>query len=1459
MKNNLFIKVVCLIIAALMIMPALPDNQAYAASIASNNFATINSQNNTALLLGSYYMKVQVFVDGSPVYESESLRFGSRGPGTVTVNANPGYELINLYRSDPGVTTGGSVFTNGSNFVISSGSNNSRTLRIYLESVPPETIIDNEYVSVESQTDTVTGGNTYMRVQIFVDGGSTAVYDSGSSTSSMFRFGSSGPGTITVTEKSGYELSNLYRSSSGRTSGGSPFTNGTVFSIDAGTGNYRTLRIYINTIPQAILDNEYVSVVSQNNTNSSGNYYMRVQIFVDNTNVYDTGGSSGRFRFSNGPGTITVTEKSGYGLSDLYRSSGGSADGGSQFTNGTVFSISSGSGSYRTLRIYLNSAPQTIVDNDYVNIVTQNAATISGNNDDSAYMRVQVFVEGVGSAVYDSGSSSSSMFRFGESGPGTVSINEKSGYEITNIYRSNPNSTSGNNVFNNGTNFQIGAGTGSYRTLRIYLRSIPQTILDNEYVSVVSQNNTNSSGNYYMRVQIFVDNTNVYDTGSSGRFRFSNGPGTITVTEKSGYELLNLYRSSSGSTSGGSLFTNGANFDIGSGSSSYRTLRIYLTSLPQTIVDNEYVTVVSRNRTTDSGSDDSSKFMRVQVYLDDENIPVYDSGSSSSSMFRYGGSGPGAVTVTENSGYRILYLRRSNENTTNGNNAFNNGSDFSISTRPNRYRTLKIYLESLAPKALKINYFYDNVLQPEESTTSIIPIGEQVNLELKNIEGKVFQKARISDDNIERSIDVETKEISFTMPNKEVTLDYYYGTEGQVLLKKTAEPIPGKTNEFYIDLSVEGTPIVTRKAADIVLVFDKSGSMAWGVGGQYSSGPSRMSILKEAANIFINRVIPANEISLNQVSIVTYSGNKNDGAWNDAEILQPFTSINTIAKNSYADLDAVGGTNSQAGFVTAQEAFDESNGARQGVERYVIYMTDGAAGYYYNSSNGNTEGTDSPSESNPNSTAVSRAISSAIDLKNATNAKIYTVAFISNDSGAVQVLNPKDSRGNNRYQEGYYKATSATELTGIYNLLAEKISEEIANNAVITDTLPSDFTFDTTSLPADVTIDTNGKLTWNLGTVNTDEEKIRVAVKYSGDKYGISFTNESCGIEYVHKNTPDEVTTKTFEVPLGVLSPVIELPTQSVPFGYSLVIDPIPSAYDSNKLNAGEDKGYRVSDLSVSIYKHPDHGTVVLNDDGTFLYTPDEGYEGDDSFQYKVIMEITNDYGIDPDGLVGDYVTITTVYINVEKRPTYTLTIHYVQEGIGEMLDLRYSAELAPGQSYSVTSPEVTGWTAQSKTVTGTMPMGDVHVWVTYTRNESKLLQHRMYPNKGLNYELMGAAKEDYKIVSGIDYTFGFEFVAGEDNPNFSLSRSNTVNNTLDTFKLYDESGNLLDSRNTLEGLNGTLIEQGKTYTITYRLRFENNVSGSTSLEVDFEYMDDIPSGVYKELNITSTPMYQLQ
>ena len=38
----------------------------------------------------------------------------------------------------------------------------------------------------------------------------------------------------------------------------------------------------------------------------------------------------------------------------------------------------------------------------------------------------------------------------------------------------------------------------------------------------------------------------------------------------------------------------------------------------------------------------------------------------------------------------------------------------------------------------------------------------------------------------------------------------------------------------------------------------------------------------------------------------------------------------------------------------------------------------------------------------------------------------------------------------------------------------------------------------------------------------------------------------------------------------------------------------------------------------VDGYTHPSHGLVQLNADGTFLYTPDEGYYGYDEFSFIV-------------------------------------------------------------------------------------------------------------------------------------------------------------------------------------------------------------------------------------------------
>ena len=40
--------------------------------------------------------------------------------------------------------------------------------------------------------------------------------------------------------------------------------------------------------------------------------------------------------------------------------------------------------------------------------------------------------------------------------------------------------------------------------------------------------------------------------------------------------------------------------------------------------------------------------------------------------------------------------------------------------------------------------------------------------------------------------------------------------------------------------------------------------------------------------------------------------------------------------------------------------------------------------------------------------------------------------------------------------------------------------------------------------------------------------------------------------------------------------------------------------------------------LHLGGFTQPDHGTVVLNHDGTLTYTPNDGFSGTDSFAYAV-------------------------------------------------------------------------------------------------------------------------------------------------------------------------------------------------------------------------------------------------
>src|SRR5690606_38386077 len=68
------------------------------------------------------------------------------------------------------------------------------------------------------------------------------------------------------------------------------------------------------------------------------------------------------------------------------------------------------------------------------------------------------------------------------------------------------------------------------------------------------------------------------------------------------------------------------------------------------------------------------------------------------------------------------------------------------------------------------------------------------------------------------------------------------------------------------------------------------------------------------------------------------------------------------------------------------------------------------------------------------------------------------------------------------------------------------------------------------------------------------------------------------------------------------------------------------------------------NDLTASLVTEPSHGTVVLNADGSFTYTPNEGYVGTDSFQY-----VANDGELDSE--------IATVAIEVQETTVESTVI----------------------------------------------------------------------------------------------------------------------------------------------------------------------------------------------------------
>ena len=63
--------------------------------------------------------------------------------------------------------------------------------------------------------------------------------------------------------------------------------------------------------------------------------------------------------------------------------------------------------------------------------------------------------------------------------------------------------------------------------------------------------------------------------------------------------------------------------------------------------------------------------------------------------------------------------------------------------------------------------------------------------------------------------------------------------------------------------------------------------------------------------------------------------------------------------------------------------------------------------------------------------------------------------------------------------------------------------------------------------------------------------------------------------------------------------------------------------------------------LTAELFSGPQNGTVVLNTDGSFLYTPASGFQGRDSFIYRIF-----------DGEVHSALAAVTIYVNAAPPAT---------------------------------------------------------------------------------------------------------------------------------------------------------------------------------------------------------------
>ena len=289
------------------------------------------------------------------------------------------------------------------------------------------------------------------------------------------------------------------------------------------------------------------------------------------------------------------------------------------------------------------------------------------------------------------------------------------------------------------------------------------------------------------------------------------------------------------------------------------------------------------------------------------------------------------------------------------------------------------------------------------------------------------------------------------------------------------------------------------------------------------------------------------------------------------------------------------------------------------------------------------------------------------------------------------------------YAAEFYSTTKASELEKKFQSIITSLKELPFDTAKVTDTLNEHFEL----VPGQTGVTDNGNGTFTVtypDKITTDAQEITVKIKAKDGYAGSSYTNAGCTFNATVGNLT--YSQDFVEEPSAVITP------DAVNDSYTVNQDETLTVADVSVLDNDKNEIVNNPDKNVSIkaekVTNPQNGTITFNEDGTFTYTPNNGFSGEDTFTYKTVLTV--------DGRT--YEKEATVTITVV--PKYTQTIKYVFEDGTEASADNVQTVVKGNSTTAVTSPSISGYKPSTEVVEATQLTGDKQITVKYVRDDEQ-------------------------------------------------------------------------------------------------------------------------------------------